>query len=107
MIPPAVLVNLGPYREYADAREKLEAKELEVALVEQEIASLQQEMVRLGDKTYLEALARKELAYARPGEEVFIVKGLEDAEESSPQGPAPEPEPGPVERLVRAIRGLF
>lgn len=106
LVPLAVLVNLGPYREYAESREKLQGKQAEVALIEEEIAHLQGELGRLETDAHLEALARKELAYARPGEEVFIVKGLSAKTESTVPTPPP-PETGPVERLVDSLRSLF
>jgi cell division protein FtsB len=106
LLPAAVFVNLGPYQQYTEAQEKLGVKEQEVALLEQEIAALEDEMKRLEDEYYLEALARKELAYARPGEEVFVVKGLDEGAFVG-EDESDAPEPGPVERLVHALRGLF
>jgi cell division protein FtsB len=106
LMPAAVYLNFGPYREYAEAQERLQAKEQEVSLLEQEIAALEEEMRRLGDESYLEALARKDLTYARPGEDVFIVKGLPEAVAAAEEEPFPV-EPGPMERAVRTLRDLF
>jgi cell division protein FtsB len=108
LLPIALYLNLGPYQEYQKARERLGDKQQEVALVQKENANLRAEMDRLQKDTYLEALARKELAYARPGEEVFIVKGLPEATEAAAQEQAKAPpEPGPLERLVEAVRQAF
>jgi cell division protein FtsB len=109
LIPAGIFVSMGPQREFAEAREKLSQKQEEVALVEQDIATLKGEMTRLQQDSYMEALARKELAYARPGEEVFIVKGLPEASEAAAaeERAGSTPDPGPLERLVEGLRGAF
>jgi cell division protein FtsB len=119
----AVLANYGPVRDYRDARARLEKRTAEVAALEAQKVELQSQLGRLGEAGYLESLARQELTYVRPGEDLFIVTGLakEDASatdataggaESLPADPESAPagvgdRPGPLERILSAIGGLF
>ncbi|GAB4243885.1 MAG: hypothetical protein Kow00129_03260 [Thermoleophilia bacterium] len=120
LFPVGLYVNLGPYGDYVEARERYEAKAEEVALLERENAAYRSEIDRLEDDDYLEALARKELTYARPGEEVFIVKNLPEDEEPNILPPVEAGEgPGPstseegaqaeslLDRLLNPVRALF
>lgn len=98
-------MSVGPYRDWRDASARLSAVEQEVALLEQGNQALESQAARLEKDSYLEALARKDLNLARPGEEVFIVKGLPDTD--APAAAVPSPEAGPLERMVGALRRLF
>jgi len=123
LIVIAVVANKGPISRYSDARDRLEAKQSEVAALEQRQAELQQQLAKLGQVGHLEGLARKELSYARPGEDLFIVGGAAgpdqgagtaevaaDSDSGAVTNPAendPAAQPGLFERMVGAIRGLF
>jgi cell division protein FtsB len=67
--------NYGPLRHYHVARDRLEKAAAEVADLEGQKAALQAELAKLSETGYLEGLAREELTYARPDEELYIVTG--------------------------------
>src|SRR5680860_1020443 len=71
-----LLVNWGPYHDYRASQETLHAMQEETAHLRGEVDASEDRVARLKKDGYMEALARKELTYARPGEEVYIVKGL-------------------------------
>src|SRR5680860_1290447 len=71
-----LLVNWGPYHDYRASQETLHAMQEETAHLRGEVDASEGRVARLKKDGYMEALARKELTYARPGEEVYIVKGL-------------------------------
>src|SRR5680860_1329008 len=71
-----LLVNWGPYHDYRASQETLHAMQEETAHLRGEVDASEARVARLKKDGYMEALARKELTYARPGEEVYIVKGL-------------------------------
>lgn len=73
LLGAAVSVNWGPLTDYLDARARLEKANQEVAALEQQRLQLQAEVGKLTEASYLENLARKELSYARPGEQLYIV----------------------------------
>lgn len=73
-----VLVGLlyyRPLKAYIDARHELSQRAVAVQKLEQEKARLQHQ---LGASTSLATLAReaRSLGYVRPGEHLFIVKGI-------------------------------
>ncbi len=106
MIPLGFFVNAGPYQDYQQVREQLRAEEEEVALLESENATYVGEIERLQKDSYVEALARRELTYSRPGEDVFIVKNLPDSRVETAERSA-EDTGGPLESMVRSLEGLF
>jgi cell division protein FtsB len=71
----AVAANYGPLGHYLDARFRLEKRTAEVAALEAHNAELQTQLSRLLQPGYLEELARQELTYALPGEDLYIVTG--------------------------------
>jgi len=119
----AVLANYGPVQAYRDARSRLDKAATAVAAMEAEKAELQSQLGRLSEADYLESLARQDLAYARPGEELYIVTGLQDAgtlapgaednaraqagDASETEGSAPRPtgSPGFLERVLAPLIG--
>jgi len=107
----AVAANYGPLHEWRDARARLEKKQAQVAQLSAQKAQLEAQLKNLGDSTYLEGLARQELTYARPGEDVFIVNGLTGDNGSqggtSPATGASAHKPGLLERFLSALKGLF
>jgi cell division protein FtsB len=75
LVIAGVAANYGPLRHYQVARDRLEKAAAEVADLEGEKAALQAELAKLSETGYLEGLAREELTYARPDEELYIVTG--------------------------------
>ena len=73
----AIAANYGPLHSYLDAKARLQKANAGIAELSAQKAELQTELGRLSQADYLESLARQELAYARPGEELYIVTGLE------------------------------
>lgn len=80
----AALANYGPLRGYVDARERLQEAATGLATLEQQKADLQAQLGKLMEAGYLESLAREELTYARPGEDLYIITGSD--EQASPYG---------------------
>ncbi len=75
LIVVGVAANYGPLRHYQVARDRLEKAAAEVARLEEHKAALQAQLGKLSEVGYLEGLARQELTYARPDEELYIVTG--------------------------------
>jgi cell division protein FtsB len=75
LVIAGVAANYGPLRHYQVARDRLENAAAEVADLEGQKAALQAELAKLSETGYLEGLAREELTYARPDEELYIVTG--------------------------------
>ena len=112
----AVLTNYGPLHAYRDAHARLQAARVQVSTLEEQKTKLQAQLGKLNEAGYLESLARQELTYARPGEEVFILTGgADDTATTIPAGSATAADggsatgthPGFLERLLTAIAGLF
>lgn len=78
LVVAAVLANYGPVQSYVDARTRVDSARAKVAALEAQKAELQSELGKLAEADYLESLAREDLTYARPGEDVYIVTGLEE-----------------------------
>jgi cell division protein FtsB len=74
----AAYANYGPLTHYLDAKARLEQRSAEVASQEARNAELQSQVSKLLQPGYLEQLARKELTYALPGEDLYIVTGGSD-----------------------------
>jgi len=79
----AVLANYGPISSYYDAKARLDKASQAIAELEVQKSRLQAELGRLSEAEYLESLARQDLAYTRPGEELYIVTGMDPAGTSS------------------------
>jgi len=131
LIAVALAANYGPVRRYQDARGRLEKATAGVATLAKQKAELQSQVSKLGQARYLEGLARQELSYARPGEDLYIVTGLGGDQlpattsgDGSPEAPTglgigasglsvekPQADgsagPGILERILSAISGLF
>jgi cell division protein FtsB len=86
-----VLANIGPLTHYQDARARLEKTSANVTALEAQKAALQAELAKLSEAGYLETLARQQLSYVRPGEELYIVTKPAD------EGPGAEGRPPAVE----------
>jgi|GEM_PF-3272334 len=107
IVAGAGAAGITPYRDFRETQARLETKQQEVSLLEQENESLKADARRLQSAPSLEALARTSLNLTRPGEEVFVVTGIPQVVEPEIAATPPQPAPGPVERLVSALRGLF
>jgi hypothetical protein len=109
------MANYGPLEAYRDARARLDQATSAVSTLEEKKTQLQSELGRLSETGYLESLAREELTYARPGEQLYIVTGLDEASSgvSDEQSAAPADtgsdadRPGLFERALNAILGIF
>lgn len=93
LVAVALAANYGPVRDYQNARARLEKTTAAVASLEKQKAALQSQLGKLGQAGYLEGLARRELTYARPDEDLYIITGLAGAD-SVDAVPGAEPEPG-------------
>ena len=72
-------ITLGyvqPLRAYLDARRQVEARRADVAVLERERQTLEQRLEFTGTDAFVEREARR-LGLVRPGERLFIVKGVE------------------------------
>jgi hypothetical protein len=96
-----------------------------VTALEAKKAELQSELGKLTEAGYLESLARQELAYARPGEDLYIITGSSTGDattatksvatgsEGATPGstettsPGAADRPGLLERVLSALRSLF
>lgn len=79
----AVAANYDPIRHYQEARARVDEVAAEVATLEAQKAELQAQLGKLSESGYLEELAREKLAYARPGEDLYIVVEQAGAEDVS------------------------
>src|SRR5512139_3661449 len=66
----AVIANFGPLAHYQSARARLEKATANVNSLEAQKAELQSQVAKLSEAAYLETLAREQLTYVRPGEEL-------------------------------------
>jgi cell division protein FtsB len=73
LIIAGMAANYGPLRHYQDARARLDKVAARVAGLEEQRTLLQGQLAKLSEAGYLEGLAREELTYARPDEELYIV----------------------------------
>jgi cell division protein FtsB len=112
----AVAMNYGPLHAYRDARARLQVTAAQVSALEQQKTQMQAQLGKLSESGYLESLARQELTYARPGEEIFILTGGASSNSTagnagsgsvSPGASSTATHPGFLERLLTAIAGLF
>jgi cell division protein FtsB len=77
----AALVVIGlsyvhPLRSYEAARDQVADRRAELAEIERENARLEQRLALSGEDSFVEREARR-LGLVRPGERLFIVKGVE------------------------------
>lgn len=85
MVALGVWANYPSLHALVDARARLDKVNASVEELSAQKAQLQAELARLSEADYLESLARQDLSYARPGEELFIVTGADDGAVSTPQ----------------------
>lgn len=99
-----LLLSRAPLTGYLDARAKLAVKQQQVQVLTQRTQALKKDIESLKDPATMESLARTELSYARPGEQVTIIHGVP---RPKPAATKPQPHPGPLETIVTSIRSLF
>jgi cell division protein FtsB len=75
LLTVAALANYGPLHAYVDARARLDKANAGIAELTAQKDELRAELGRLSEADYLESLARQDLSYTRPGEELYIVTG--------------------------------
>lgn len=68
-----VLANIGPLTHYREARGRLDKVTAKVNALEEQKNVLQGQLAKLSEAGHLETLAREQLTYVRPGEELYIV----------------------------------
>jgi cell division protein FtsB len=76
------LAYVHPLRSYSSARERVEERQAELTALEHEIAGLDRRVELSGQDAFIEREARR-LGLVRPGERLFIVKGVEARREAS------------------------
>jgi cell division protein FtsB len=67
---------IQPLRAYFDARAQVEARRADVAALERDRQTLERRLEFTGTDAFIEREARR-LGLVRPGERLFIVKGVE------------------------------
>ncbi len=106
LVTLGVLANYAPLKSYVDARARLETASAGIEQLVAQKAELQAELGRLSQADYLESLARQDLSYTRPGEELFIVTGADGASSTAaPEGTSTGQAgtPGFLERALTPI----
>jgi len=130
LVVVGVLANMEPLTHYQDARARLQTATAKVDTLAAQKTDLQGQLAKLSESGYLETLARKQLTYVRPGEELYIVTkpagdtgnaaaalqtggadaaGTSAATSATASGAdaSATQSPGFLERVLSAIRGLF
>ena len=79
-----------PLRAYRDAREEVSKRRAELVVLEREAAALVRRVQLVDDDQFVEREARR-LGLVRPGERLFIVKGIEWWRDPQGQGRAEAP----------------
>ncbi len=97
-----MLLSRAPFNGYLDARAKLAVRHEQVQGLAKHNQALRKEIESLKDPATMESLARTELVYARPGEQLITTTMSKPKPEAKPQ-----PRRGPLETLVTSVRSLF
>jgi cell division protein FtsB len=106
----SVAVNYGPMTAYRNARARLDTATVQVNELQKQKEQLQSELGKLGEAGYLESLARGQLTYAEPGEEVYIIPPADDAASTQTTEAAKQEageKPGLLERILSALGDIF
>jgi cell division protein FtsB len=83
----AVLVAIGlayihPLRNYSGAKDRVVERRAELAALEREIADIDRRIALSGEASFVEREARL-LGLVRPGERLFIVRGVDERKKAS------------------------
>ena len=119
----AIVVNSKPIQHLAEAKNRLEESTSQVAGLEEKTTAMQSRLSKLMQPDYLEELARNDLTYALPEEDLFIITSadLSDAADSTSGDPEDgftsqggaetanqdDDAPGFLEGLMLGIANLF
>jgi cell division protein FtsB len=76
------LAYVHPLRSYSEARGRAVERRAELTALQREIASIDHRIALSGEDAFIEREARR-LGLVRPGERLFIVKGVEDRKRAS------------------------
>jgi cell division protein FtsB len=66
-----------PLRAYRASRDEVAKRQAEITVLEREASTLAERVALTDDESFIEREARR-LGLVRPGERLFIVKGVED-----------------------------
>jgi cell division protein FtsB len=75
LVVVAIVANVQPLAHFQDASARLNKATASVDTLQQQKAQLQSQLGRLSETGYLETLAREQMTYVRPGEDLYIVTG--------------------------------
>jgi len=75
LVVAAIGANIKPLTHFEDASARLDTATAKVDTLEQQKAQLESQLARLSEAAYLETLARQQMSYVRPGEDLYIVTG--------------------------------
>ena len=75
LVVVAIGSNIQPLTHFQDASARLNKATASVDTLQQQKAQLQSQLGRLSQAGYLETLARQQMTYVRPGEDLYIVTG--------------------------------
>jgi cell division protein FtsL len=89
----AIVLSLAyPVREYVAQRQQIDQLVAQQQTMLAQVKDLQAEQARLGERSYIEQLARQELDMCFPGAQCYIVEGGQSLTGGSPaQRPGPAP----------------
>ena len=73
VVVAAIVANVKPLTHLQDASGRLNSATAKVNDLKTQQAALQDRLAKLGEPGYLEELAREQLTYAKPGEDLYIV----------------------------------
>jgi cell division protein FtsB len=75
LVVVAIVANVQPLAHFQDASARLNKATASVDTLQRQKTQLQSQLVRLSETGYLETLAREQMTYVRPGEDLYIVTG--------------------------------
>jgi cell division protein FtsB len=129
IVVAAILANVKPLTHFQDASARLDKATTKVSALRAQKDELQNRLAKLGEPAYLETLAREQLTYAKPGEDLYIITpnpegdgtatltptdgaqplsaGAANTSTAGASGGAANDHPGVFERILNAIRGVF
>jgi cell division protein FtsB len=88
IVVAAIAANIGPLTHYHEAKSRLDAATAKVNALKAQRADMQEQVAKLSETGYLETLARGQLTYVRPGEDLYIVTPSADGTEEVTVTPA-------------------
>lgn len=113
VVTAGIAVNYGPLLDLLHARADFARQTQALAAAKAEVQTVQNRVETLSSPSALEAEARQGLGYVRPGEQLFIVEGIDGTQASTTITAEPQeatdgnPEQGALERLLLRIRSFL